>query len=85
MGRQTAAARSSTAQFHSRTALRGVTSATTQQNGMDVQEAKLISFFGRLNYNINDKYLLSFSLRRDGSSRFGSDNAWVGAPTRTTS
>jgi iron complex outermembrane receptor protein len=59
----------------------GVTSATTQQNGMDVQEAKLISFFGRLNYNINDKYLLSFSLRRDGSSRFGSDNAWGTFPS----
>ena len=59
----------------------GVTSATTQQNGMDVQEAKLISFFGRLNYNINDKYLLSFSLRRDGSSRFGNDNAWGTFPS----
>ena len=59
----------------------GVTSATTQQNGMDVQESKLISFFGRLNYNINDTYLLSFSLRRDGSSRFGSDNAWGTFPS----
>ena len=59
----------------------GVTSAQVQQNGMDVQEAKLISFFGRLNYNINDKYLLSFSLRRDGSSRFGTDNAWGTFPS----
>ncbi|HKP30265.1 MAG TPA: SusC/RagA family TonB-linked outer membrane protein [Gemmatimonadales bacterium] len=59
----------------------GVTSATTQQNGMDVQEAKLISFFGRVNYNINDTYLLSFSVRRDGSSRFGADNAWGTFPS----
>lgn len=30
--------------------------------------------FARLNYNYNDKYLLDFSARRDGSSRFGSNN-----------
>ena len=36
-----------------------------------MQESKLISFFGRVNYNINDKYLAAFSIRRDGSSRFG--------------
>jgi iron complex outermembrane receptor protein len=59
----------------------GVTSAAVQQNGMDVQESKLISFFGRLNYNINDTYLISASLRRDGSSRFGSDNAWGTFPS----
>ena len=59
----------------------GVTSAAIQQNGMDVQEAKLISFFGRLNYNIDDTYLISASLRRDGSSRFGSDNAWGTFPS----
>jgi len=59
----------------------GVTSATTQQNGMDVQQSKLISFFGRLNWNLNDTYLLSFSLRHDGSSRFGADNAWGTFPS----
>lgn len=32
------------------------------------------SIFGRLNYDLKGKYLLSFSLRRDGSSRFGQDN-----------
>ena len=45
------------------------------------RRAKLISFFGRLNYNINDKYLLAVSLRRDGSSRFGTDNAWGTFPS----
>lgn len=35
-----------------------------------------IGFFGRLMYNYDDKYLLSASIRRDGSSRFGSDNKW---------
>ncbi|MEB3345709.1 carboxypeptidase-like regulatory domain-containing protein [Aquimarina gracilis] len=32
---------------------------------------KLISYFGRLNYDFDDKYLLSISARTDGSSRFG--------------
>lgn len=54
----------------------GVTSARTVQNSQDIQESKLISFFGRLNYNYGDRYLLGLSLRRDGSSRFGPDNQW---------
>ncbi len=37
---------------------------------------RLISFFGRLNYNIDERYLLTASLRRDGSSRFGPSNRW---------
>jgi TonB-linked SusC/RagA family outer membrane protein len=41
-----------------------------------VADAKVIGFFGRAGYNINDKYLLSASLRRDGSSRFGPGNQW---------
>lgn len=32
------------------------------------------ALFGRLGYNINGKYLFNFSLRRDGSSRFGPDS-----------
>ncbi len=36
----------------------------------------LVSFFGRLNYSIADKYLFTFTLRNDGSSRFSSDNRW---------
>jgi iron complex outermembrane receptor protein len=38
--------------------------------------SKLISFFGRVNLNFNDKFFLTGSLRRDGSSRFGADNKW---------
>lgn len=34
-------------------------------------EVALQSFFGRVNYNFNEKYLFEFNLRRDGSSRFG--------------
>ena len=39
-------------------------------------KTKLISDFGRLNYNYKDKYLLQASIRRDGSSVFGANNRW---------
>jgi len=40
----------------------------------------LISFFGRLNYSFNEKYLISLSFRDDASSRFSKDNRWVVFP-----
>ena len=40
------------------------------------QETRLISDFARLNYNFKDKYLLQGSIRRDGSSVFGTDHQW---------
>ena len=39
-------------------------------------EGKLLSFFGRLNYNFDARYLLGVSLRYDGSSRFAPSNQW---------
>ncbi|HEU4524140.1 MAG TPA: SusC/RagA family TonB-linked outer membrane protein [Gemmatimonadales bacterium] len=45
------------------------------------QQSKLISFFGRLNYNIEDRYIVAASLRHDGSSRFGEDNAYGTFPS----
>ena len=39
-------------------------------------EDKLLSFFGRANYNFMDKYLLSVTFRADASSKFGKDNRW---------
>ena len=45
-------------------------------NSVYHSDYKLISFFGRANYNYNDRYLASFSVRRDGSSRFGPGNQW---------
>ncbi|HHV85696.1 MAG TPA: TonB-dependent receptor [Petrimonas sp.] len=39
-------------------------------------ENYLISFFGRLNYSLLSKYLFTFTLRNDGSSRFNPDNRW---------
>ena len=40
------------------------------------QDNKLISMFGRVNYNYDDRYLFTATLRRDGSSRFGADHKW---------
>lgn len=40
------------------------------------ESSKVIAFFGRLNYNYRGKYILSTSLRREGSSRFGLDHKW---------
>lgn len=45
-----------------------------------IAESKLISFFGRADYNISDRYLASVSIRRDGSSRFGPSNQWGNFP-----
>ena len=39
-------------------------------------ESYLVSFFGRLNYVFKDRYMLTFTLRQDGSSRFSEDNRW---------
>ncbi|RMF62440.1 MAG: TonB-dependent receptor [Bacteroidetes bacterium] len=50
--------------------------ANTYQVSSFKQKNRLISFFGRLNYDYNGKYILSASLRRDGSSRFGKDEKW---------
>lgn len=39
-------------------------------------ENKLVAFFGRANFNIDDTYLLSLSSRYEGSTRFGENNKW---------
>lgn len=48
------------------------------RNGMSSskEDSKLISFFGRLSYSFADKYLMTASLRKEGSSKFGTNNKW---------
>jgi iron complex outermembrane receptor protein len=41
-----------------------------------IKTLRLISFYGRASYDFNNKYLLQASLRRDGSSAFGTNNRW---------
>lgn len=51
--------------------------AASYQDGNSYKsENYLISFFGRFNYTFNNKYLLTLTLRNDGSSRFSKDNRW---------
>lgn len=42
---------------------------------------QLVSFFGRVNYTFKDRYLLTATVRRDGTSRFGKDNRWGTFPS----
>ena len=44
--------------------------------GSEVKKWALNSYLARVNYTVNNKYLLTASIRADGSSRFGSDNRW---------
>lgn len=41
----------------------------------------LASYFGRLSYNFAERYMLQVTVRRDGSSRFGSNNKWGTFPS----
>lgn len=41
-----------------------------------INEVKWLSYFGRINYNLQEKYLASFVIRRDGSSLFGPENKY---------
>lgn len=45
--------------------------------------SRLLSQFGKVNYAFSDRYLASFTLRRDGSSRFGPDNRYGVFPAAT--
>lgn len=50
-------------------------------NISNVSEWTLLSWLGRANYSLNDKMLFTFSVRADGSSRFGADNKWAVFPS----
>ncbi|MDR1672967.1 MAG: TonB-dependent receptor [Bacteroidales bacterium] len=55
--------------------------ANTTQNEIGYSENALISYFGRLQYGLMDKYLFQVSLRHDGSSKFGPNNRWGWFPS----
>jgi iron complex outermembrane receptor protein len=59
----------------------GLSAATTVKNILFEQQSKLVSFFGRANYNINDRYIAAVSVRRDGSSRFGAGHDYGTFPS----
>lgn len=49
--------------------------------GGSKNEWALLSFFGRVNYSFNDKYLLTATVRRDGTSRITKANRWGTFPS----
>lgn len=49
---------------------------STASNNSSLEEYALQSFFGRVNYSFNERYLLEANLRYDGSSRFAKGHRW---------
>lgn len=49
--------------------------------GAPTVEATLASLFARASYNYDERYMFQFTIRRDGSSRFGSNNHWATFPS----
>lgn len=52
-----------------------------ETRGILNDDSSLVSFFGRVNYIFDGKYLLEANIRRDGSSRFGANNRWGNFPS----
>ena len=61
--------------------INGVPTATDRQPFYNIDESRLISGFGRLNITLRDKYLLTATMRRDGSSKFGPGRQWGTFPS----
>lgn len=57
------------------------TTSTPTNSFYQIFEDRLLSYFARSQYNFDDRYLLSASIRRDGSSRFGRNNLWGNFPS----
>ena len=55
--------------------------ATTAKNSNGSCTSALSSYFGRVFYSYDDKYLLTGTIRRDGSSKFYKDNQWGWFPS----
>lgn len=73
---------SGSAQGFSSTTTQQLNNGTTSKTlGGSANEWKLLSFIGRGNYDYKGRYLLTATLRRDGSSRFGSNNRWGWFPS----
>ena len=55
--------------------------ALTAKNNSSKNSGAIESYFGRFNYNFADRYLMTFTLRADGSSNFGPNNRWGWFPS----
>ena len=57
--------------------LANTSAGTALPNESDIAaDENMLSYFGRINYTMADKYLATFTLRADGSSKFGKGNRW---------
>ncbi len=54
---------------------------SSQQNANSIDENAMISYLGRLNYIYDNKYYLTATFRRDGTSRLSTDNRWGNFPS----
>lgn len=52
-----------------------------QQNSNSISENAMISYLGRANYVYDDKYYLTATFRRDGTSRLAKENRWGNFPS----
>ncbi len=55
--------------------------ATTSSFALTMTSASLISYFGNISYNFDQKYYLEGNIRRDGSSQFGLNSRWGTFPS----
>lgn len=53
-----------------------ISNATVADKSADRSSLSLLSYFARVNYNYDNRYLLTGTVRRDGSSKFGPENRW---------
>ncbi len=67
---------SSTGRGFANNSFKLVSSAATTTGSSNWSKNNLSSFFSRLDYNYDGRYLIDFSIRADGSSSFGADNRW---------
>jgi TonB-linked SusC/RagA family outer membrane protein len=55
--------------------------ATNRVISSNLTQSAILSYLGRINYNLLDKYIFTLTGRRDGSSRFGANNKWATFPS----
>jgi TonB-dependent starch-binding outer membrane protein SusC len=58
-----------------------ITSAAVTSGTSVGSSSALISYFGGINYNFDNKYSVDFNIRSDASSRFGANNRWATFPS----
>ncbi len=67
--------------FSNSTGFKELSLAGIQNTDSGISNEKLESFLARINYTLNNKYLITASVRADGSSKFNEDNRWGTFPS----